>query len=130
MAERHRSRHPPNHTPTMKRLCPPTHRASALTILTLTLFVLLSAGIRPTNAAAAPLTVTFSTNVISEAAGLNGLRATVRLQPPPTNALSLNVLVSDVTEITRPAVVMIPPGSNTVVIPFETVNDGDIDGPQ
>ncbi|MBK9137279.1 MAG: Ig-like domain-containing protein [Verrucomicrobia bacterium] len=55
---------------------------------------------------------------------------TVTRNTPPTNALTVTVLSSDLTEATVPASVVIPPGQPSATFALTTINDGVNDGNQ
>jgi hypothetical protein len=84
-----------------------------------------------TPASAGTLTLTFATNVISEAAGPGATTATIKLDAPLTNALPLIFRGAvDTTKIFLPGgtSLTIPAGATNLSFAVDSVNNGDIDG--
>ena len=82
-------------------------------------------------AMAGTLTLTFATNLISEAAGPGATTATIKLDAPLTNALPLILRGAvDGTKIYLPAALpyTIPAGASNFTFAIDSVNNGDIDG--
>lgn len=80
-------------------------------------------------AQAATLSVTLSTNVVSEAAGINATFATIRIDPATIGSLPVAIIVSDIKEISVPTGISIAAGSNSVSFPIDVLNnDGELDG--
>ena len=79
---------------------------------------------------AGTLTLTFATNVISEAAGPRATTATVQLDAPLTHSVVLLLRGTvDATKIYLPAALpTIPAGATNVTFSVDSVNNGDIDG--
>jgi len=85
---------------------------------------LLPVGVKADNA----LFITFGTNVISEAQVIGATRATVGINATLTNALTVTIRNQDPTQVSVPASVSIPAGSNTAAFNVDAVNNGDLDG--
>lgn len=82
--------------------------------------------------AAPALTLTFNRFEVTENAGANAATATIRRTNVSSLASPLVVSLSnsDVTELSVPATVTIPPGANQVSFAVSAVDDTILDGPQ
>jgi len=74
------------------------------------------------------LSLTFATNCISETQVENATVATVGIDLAPTNSLRVLVFNAYPSQVSVPATVTIPAGSNTVSFGINAVNNGEVDG--
>ncbi len=74
------------------------------------------------------MTVTLSTNNVSEGAGRNAAHIDVNMDGPLSAALTIRVNVSDPSKIDPPAEVTLLAGSSNTSFQLDTVNYPDIDG--
>ena len=75
-------------------------------------------------------TLTLATNLISEAANPAEIIATLTRDADFSTPVTVMLTNSDQTEISVPASVILPAGSNSVTFALQVANDGEVDGTQ